>query len=145
MTMEIISNNIQNLKVSAGKQGAADSASIGRAVVKIKVFGVGGGGGNVLKRIAEEGGVKNVELIAVNTDAHALSLLNVDEIKAIQIGGNLTRGHGTGGKVEMGELAAKKDAELLKNIISGADLIFITAGMGGGTGTGAAPVIAEMF
>ena len=144
MTMEIISNNIQNLKVSAGKQGAADSASIGRAVVKIKVFGVGGGGGNVLKRIAEEGGVKNVELIAVNTDAHALSLLNVDEIKAIQIGGNLTRGHGTGGKVEMGELAAKKDAELLKNIISGADLIFITAGMGGGTGTGAAPVIAEI-
>ncbi len=142
--MEIITTNIQNLKVSAGKQGAADSASIGRAVVKIKVFGVGGGGGNVLKRIAEEGGVKNVELIAVNTDAHALSLLNVDSIKAIQIGGNLTRGHGTGGKVEMGELAAKKDAELLKNIISGADLIFITAGMGGGTGTGAAPVIAEI-
>lgn len=141
--MEILNNNIQNLRVSAGKQGAPDPASIGRAVVKIKVFGVGGGGGNILKRLAE-GDLKDVELIAVNTDAHALSLLNVDSIKEIQIGGQFTRGRGTGGRIEIGEQAAKKDAERIKNMISGADLIFITAGMGGGTGTGAAPVIAEI-
>lgn len=141
--MEILNSNIQNLRVSAGKQGAADSDSIGRAVVKIKVFGVGGGGGNVLKRLAE-GDLKDVELVAVNTDAHALSLLNIEPIKAIQIGGNLTRGHGTGGKIELGELAAKKDAERLKNMMDGADIIFITATMGGGAGTGAAPVIAEI-
>ncbi|MBQ7705109.1 MAG: cell division protein FtsZ [Selenomonadaceae bacterium] len=141
--MEILNNNIQNLRVSAGKQGAADSASIGRAVVKIKVFGVGGGGGNVIKRLAE-GELKDVELIAVNTDAHALSLLNVDEIKAIQIGGNLTRGHGTGGKTEIGEHAAKMEADRIKNLMLGADIIFITAAMGGGAGTGAAPIIAEI-
>ena len=141
--MEILNNNIQNLRVSAGKQGAADSTSIGRAVVKIKVFGVGGGGGNVLKRLAE-GDLKNVEFIAVNTDTHALSLLNNETIKAIQIGGNEMRGRGTGGKVEVGEIAAKKAAESLKNMMLGSDLIFITAGMGGGTGTGAAPVIAEI-
>ena len=141
--MEILNNNIQNLRVSAGKQGAADSTSIGRAVVKIKVFGVGGGGGNVLKRLAE-GDLKNVEFIAVNTDAHALSLLNNESIKAIQIGGNETRGRGTGGKTDVGEIAAKKDAERLKNMMIGSDLIFITAGMGGGTGTGAAPVVAEI-
>ena len=141
--MEILNNNIQNLRVSAGKQGAADSTSIGRAVVKIKVFGVGGGGGNVLKRLAE-GDLKNVEFIAVNTDTHALSLLNNETIKAIQIGGNEMRGRGTGGKVEVGEIAAKKAAERLKNMMLGSDLIFITAGMGGGTGTGAAPVIAEI-
>lgn len=141
--MEILGSNIQNLRVSAGKQGASETVSIGRAVVKIKVFGVGGAGGNVLKRLAE-GDLKDVELIAVNTDAHALSLLNVEAVREIQIGGNLTRGHGTGGKVEIGELAAKKDAERLKDMIIGSDLIFITAGMGGGTGTGAAPVIAEI-
>ncbi len=142
--MEVLNNSIQNLRVSAGKQGAADNmTSIGRAVVKIKVFGVGGGGGNVIKRLAE-GDLKDVELIAVNTDAHALSLLNMDSIKEVQIGGNLTRGRGTGGRIEIGEQAAKKDADRLKNMIEGADLIFITAAMGGGTGTGAAPVIAEI-
>ena len=141
--MEILGSNIQNLRVSAGKQGVAETASIGRAVVKIKVFGVGGAGGNVLKRLAE-GDLKDVELVAVNTDTHALNLLNLESIKEIQIGGSLTRGHGTGGKVEVGELAAKKDADRLKELITGSDLIFITAGMGGGTGTGAAPVIAEI-
>lgn len=141
--MELLNNSIQNLRVSAGKEGAAEVTSIGRAVVKIKVFGVGGGGGNVIKRLAE-GDLKNVELIAVNTDAHALKLLNVESIKKLQIGGDLTRGRGTGGRTEIGELAAKKDAEQIKNMIVGADLIFITAGMGGGTGTGAAPVIAEI-
>ena len=146
--MEVLKKNIQNLKVNAEKQrkqGAADSdsdTSVKRALVKIKVFGVGGGGGNVLKRLSETG-LKNVELIAVNTDAHALSLLNTENIKEIQIG-NSTNGRGTGGKIELGEQAALKDADRLKNMMIGADIVFITAGMGGGTGTGAAPIIAEI-
>ena len=141
--MAIFNKTTKNSKVRAGKTGAVDEKSIGRAIVKIKVFGVGGGGGNVLKRLSESG-LKDVELIAVNTDVHALSLLNTETIKEIQIGGNMTNGRGTGGKTEIAEQAAKKDAERLKNMIEGADIIFITAGMGGGTGTGAAPVIAEI-
>ena len=141
--MAIFNKTTKNSKVRAGKTGAVDEKSIGRAIVKIKVFGVGGGGGNVLKRLSESG-LKDVELIAVNTDVHALSLLNTETIKEIQIGGNMTNGRGTGGRVEIAEQAAKKDAERLKNMIEGADIIFITAGMGGGTGTGAAPVIAEI-
>ena len=136
-------NSIRNLKISAGKRENNEGTSITRAVVKIKVFGVGGGGGNVLKRLAETS-LKDVELIAVNTDAHALSLLNVENIKEIQIGGSLTNGRGTGGRTEIAEQAAKRDADRLKNMIEGADIIFITAGMGGGTGTGAAPVVAEI-
>ena len=135
----------KDLKVigGAGKNGTNGEVNITCAVVKIKVFGVGGGGGNVIKRLAESG-LKNVELIAVNTDAHALSLLNVGDIKAIQIGANLTNGRGTGGRAEIAEQAAKREADRLKDMILGADIIFITAGMGGGTGTGAAAVIAEI-
>ena len=141
--MEVLDNSIKNLRVSAGKQDANDGTSIARKIVKLKVFGVGGGGGNVLKRLAETG-LKDVELIAVNTDAHALSLLNLETIKEVQIGKNFTNGRGTGGRAEIAEQAAKKDADRLKNMIEGSDLIFITAGMGGGTGTGAAPVVAEI-
>ena len=141
--MEVLSRPTKKTKVIAKKNGAVDETSIPRAIVKIKVFGVGGGGGNVLKRLAESG-LKGVELIAVNTDATALSLLNVAHITEIQIGGSMTNGRGTGGKPEIAEQAAKRDADRLKNMIDGADLIFITAGMGGGTGTGAAPVIAEI-
>ena len=135
--------SIKNLKVSAGKKVEADQTSISRTLVKIKVFGVGGGGCNVLKRLAESG-LNDIELIAVNTDAHALSVLNNDSIKKIQIGMNLTRGRGTGGKTEIGEQAALKDADRLRTMIEGADVIFVTAGMGGGTGTGATPVITEI-
>lgn len=141
--MEVLSRPTKKTKVTAKKSGAVDETSIPRAIVNIKVFGVGGGGGNVLKRLAESG-LKGVELIAVNTDATALSLLNVAHITEIQIGGGMTNGRGTGGKPEIAEQAAKRDADRLKNMIDGADLIFITAGMGGGTGTGAAPVIAEI-
>lgn len=143
MTMEVLSRPTKKMKVSAEKQGASDETSISRAIVKIKVFGVGGGGGNVLKRLAESG-LKNVELIAVNTDANALRLLNIPQIQGIQIGNTMTNGRGTGGKTEIAEQAAKRDANRLKSMIEGTDLIFITAGMGGGTGTGAAPVIAEI-
>ncbi len=118
-------------------------APLARTVVKIKVFGVGGGGGSVLKRLAEND-FNDVELVAVNTDARALNLFVDTPIKTVQIGDNLTRGHGTGGKIELGEEAAKRDAETLKRMMTGADMIFITATMGGGAGTGAAPIIAKI-
>ena len=117
--------------------------SIKGAIVTIKVFGIGGGGNSVLKRIAESNFL-SIDLVAVNTDAHALTQMNMGAIKTIQIGEPLTRGRGTGGNVLVGEQAAKNDAERLKNMMFGADMIFITAGMGGGTGTGAAPIIAKI-
>lgn len=113
------------------------------AIVTIKVFGVGGGGNNVLKRLAESN-LAEVDLIAVNTDSDVLGLAGNNRIKAIQVGGTLTRGRGTGGNVSVGEAAAKSDSDRLKNMMNGADMIFITAGMGGGTGTGVAPILAKM-
>lgn len=109
---------------------------------RIKVIGVGGGGGNALSSMIAEGGIAGVEFIAVNTDAQAL-LNNKASIK-IQIGENLTRGLGSGGDPEVGRQAAEESRERLKEDLSGADMVFITAGEGGGTGTGAAPVVAEI-
>ncbi|MFZ6034942.1 MAG: cell division protein FtsZ [Patescibacteria group bacterium] len=109
---------------------------------RIKVVGVGGGGGNALSSMIAEGGIGGVEFIAVNTDAQAL-LNNKASIK-IQIGENLTRGLGSGGDPEVGRQAAEESRERLKEDLSGADMIFITAGEGGGTGTGAAPIVAEI-
>ncbi len=117
--------------------------SIKSAIVTIKVFGVGGGGNSVLKRIAESNFL-DIDLVAVNTDAHALTQMNMGAIKTIQIGEPLTKGRGSGGNVLIGEKAAKDDESRLKNMMLGADMIFITAGMGGGTGTGAAPIIAKL-
>ena len=117
--------------------------SIKKAIVTIKVFGIGGGGNSVLKRIAESNFL-DIDLVAVNTDAHALTQMNMGAIKTIQIGEPLTKGRGTGGNVLVGEQSAKNDAERLKNMMFGADMIFVTAGMGGGTGTGAAPIIAKI-
>jgi len=109
---------------------------------KIKVVGVGGGGGNAISSMIVDGGINGVEFIAVNTDAQAL-LLNKAEIK-IQIGENLTKGLGSGGNPEIGRQAAEESREKLTEEISGADMVFITCGEGGGTGTGASPVIAEI-
>ena len=109
---------------------------------RIKVVGVGGGGGNALSSMIAEGGIAGVEFIAVNTDAQAL-LSNKASIK-IQIGENLTRGLGSGGDPEVGRQAAEESRERLKEDLSGADMVFITAGEGGGTGTGASPLIAEI-
>ena len=120
-----------------------DDPSIKRAIVTIKVFGVGGGGNSVLKRMAESNFL-NIDLVAVNTDAHALTQMNMGAIKTVQIGEPLTKGRGTGGNVLVGEQSAKNDATRLKNMMLGADMIFVTAGMGGGTGTGAAPIIAKI-
>ena len=107
----------------------------------IKVIGVGGGGNNAVNRMIEHG-VQGVEFIAVNTDAQALNLSKA-EIK-MQIGGKLTRGLGAGANPEVGKKAAEESKEQIEEALRGADMVFVTAGMGGGTGTGAAPVIAQI-
>ncbi len=109
---------------------------------KIKVVGIGGGGGNVLTSMIVDGGIPGVEFVAVNTDAQAL--LNNKATVKIQIGENLTRGLGSGGDPEIGKQAAEESRELLKEELSGADMVFIACGQGGGTGTGASPLIAEV-
>ncbi len=138
-----IQEALNKLRLNRDKQKAADNAAIKKALVTIKVFGVGGGGNSVLKRIAESDFLE-IDLVAVNTDSHVLGLSNLGTIRAVQIGESVTKGRGTGGRVELGELAAKNDSERLKEMMLGADMIFITAGMGGGTGTGAAPVVARL-
>jgi len=107
----------------------------------IKVIGVGGGGNNAVNRMIEHG-VEGVEFIAVNTDAQALELSQA-ELK-LQIGGKLTRGLGAGANPEIGKKAAEESKEQIEDALQGADMIFVTAGMGGGTGTGAAPIIAQI-
>lgn len=107
----------------------------------IKVIGVGGGGNNAVNRMIEHG-VQGVEFIAVNTDAQALNLSKA-EIK-MQIGAKLTRGLGAGANPEVGKKAAEESKEQIEEALKGADMVFVTAGMGGGTGTGAAPVIAQI-
>lgn len=109
---------------------------------RIKVIGVGGGGGNALSFMITEGGINGVEFVAVNTDAQAL--LNNKATVKIQIGENLTKGLGSGGDPEIGRQAAEESRERLKEELSGADMIFLACGEGGGTGTGATPIIAEI-
>lgn len=109
---------------------------------KIKVIGVGGGGGNALNCIAEQGIEGNVEYIAVNTDIQALKKSKAD--KQIQIGAKKTNGLGAGAKPEVGEASAQESKDEIAEAIKEADMVFITAGMGGGTGTGAAPVVAQI-
>ena len=107
----------------------------------IKVIGVGGGGSNAVNRMIEHG-VQGVEFIAVNTDAQALNLSKAET--KLQIGSKLTRGLGAGANPEIGKKAAEESKEQIEESLKGADMVFVTAGMGGGTGTGAAPVIAEI-
>jgi cell division protein FtsZ len=109
---------------------------------KIKVVGVGGGGGNAIASMIAEGGISGVEFVVVNTDAQVL-LGSKAPIK-VQIGENLTRGLGSGGDPDVGRQAAEESRERLKEELEGADMIFITAGEGGGTGTGASPIVAEV-
>jgi cell division protein FtsZ len=108
---------------------------------KIKVVGVGGGGGNMLNYMIEKG-IKDIEMICANTDAQALKM-NKAPIK-IQLGKELTKGLGAGMEPEIGKAAAEESYDEIKRSLEGADLVFISAGMGGGTGTGAAPVIAKI-
>lgn len=109
---------------------------------RIKVIGVGGGGGNALSSMISEGGIAGVEFVAVNTDAQAL--LHSKAAIKVQIGENVTKGLGSGGDAEMGRNAAEESRERLKEEIAGCDMVFITCGEGGGTGTGAAPIVAEI-
>lgn len=107
----------------------------------IKVIGVGGGGGNAVNRMIEEN-VKGVEFIAANTDVQALKNSKAETV--IQLGPKYTRGLGAGSQPEVGQKAAEESEQVISDALQGADMIFITAGMGGGTGTGAAPVVAKI-
>lgn len=109
---------------------------------RIKVMGVGGGGGNAINSMINGGGINGVDFIAVNTDAQAL-LTNQAQTK-VQIGENLTRGLGAGGDPTIGQQAAEESREKIKELLAESDMIFITYGAGGGTGTGAGPIIAEI-
>ena len=107
----------------------------------IKVVGVGGGGGNAVDRMVESG-IQNVEFIAVNTDAQALRRSKADV--RIQIGEKLTKGLGAGANPEVGRKAAEETKDKIEEALEGADMVFVTSGMGGGTGTGAAPIVASI-
>ncbi|WP_299027480.1 cell division protein FtsZ [uncultured Thermanaerothrix sp.] len=108
---------------------------------RIKVIGVGGGGCNAVDRMIEEG-LTGIEFVAVNTDAQDLLLSKAPT--RVRIGDKLTRGLGAGGNPEVGRKAAEESAEELYNVLKGSDMVFVTAGLGGGTGTGAAPVVAQI-
>lgn len=108
---------------------------------KIKVIGVGGGGGNAINNMVEEG-LQGVEFIAANTDAKALTSSRAG--LTLQLGMNLTKGLGAGGIPDIGCKAAQEDADKIAEVVAGSDMVFITAGLGGGTGTGAAPIIANL-
>jgi len=109
---------------------------------KIKVLGVGGGGGNAINTMVASNSIVGVDFVAINTDAQAL-LANLAPIK-LQIGENLTRGLGVGGNPDLGRQSAEESKEKIKNLLADTDMVFITGGMGGGTGTGASPIIAEI-
>jgi cell division protein FtsZ len=110
-------------------------------LARLKVVGVGGAGGNAINRMISSG-LQGVEFIAVNTDAQVLELSQAH--KKIQIGSRLTKGLGSGGNPEIGRRAIEEDGDLVNEVLEGADMVFVTAGMGGGTGTGAGPIIARM-
>ncbi|HEX7036071.1 MAG TPA: cell division protein FtsZ [Pseudomonadales bacterium] len=107
----------------------------------IKVIGVGGGGGNAVQHMVNNQ-VEGVDFIAANTDAQALKAIEAKTL--LQLGSNITRGLGAGANPDVGRAAALEDRERIAEVLSGADMVFITAGMGGGTGTGAAPVVAQI-
>ena len=113
----------------------------GESFARIKVVGVGGAGCNAINRMIEEG-MQNLEFIAINTDSQALLASKASQ--RVRIGDKATRGLGAGGNPEVGHVAAEESRDEIKEALSGADMVFITAGMGGGTGTGAAPVVAEI-
>jgi len=111
-------------------------------LAKLKVIGIGGGGGNAVSSMIDSAEIAGVEFIAVNTDAQVL--LNNKAPTKVQIGEKLTKGLGVGGDSDLGTQAAEESAEKVKELLIDTDMVFVTAGMGGGTGTGAAPVIARL-
>jgi cell division protein FtsZ len=114
---------------------------LSESFARIKVIGVGGGGCNAVNRMIDEG-LQGIEFVTVNTDGQAL-LLSKSE-RRVRIGDKVTRGLGAGGNPEMGRKAAEESAEELYEVLKGSDMVFVTSGMGGGTGTGAAPIIAQV-
>ena len=118
-----------------------DPNTLASSVVKIKVIGVGGGGNNAVNRMIQSG-IKSATFVAVNTDKQALYLSQAQE--RVQIGEKITKGLGAGANPEVGRQAAEESREVIREVLKGTDMVFITAGMGGGTGTGAAPVIATI-
>jgi cell division protein FtsZ len=119
----------------------APQESHARGFTEVKIIGVGGGGTNAVNRMIETG-VQGVEFVAVNTDAQALQMSTA--VKKLAIGGRGTRGLGAGGDPTQGERAAEVSRDQLAEVVAGADMVFLTAGLGGGTGTGAAPIIADL-
>lgn len=111
--------------------------------VNIKVFGIGGGGSNALEHMAKQG-VRGVEYVAVNTDVPALRSKDKNLMKRLQIGKKTTKGRGAGGNPSVAAESAREDKDEIEKLLAGASMVFLSAGMGGGTGTGAAPVIAEI-
>lgn len=118
-------------------------AEIKSAVITIKIVGIGGGGNNVLRRLASSGFDKS-QLLAINTDVRQLKILDAEGIPCLLVGATATKGRGTGGNVEKAQNAAISDKDEIAKALAGTDLVFITAGMGKGVGTGAAPVVAKI-
>lgn len=131
---------IENEEKESGNLGSFNNVNTTSPTV-IKVVGCGGGGGNAVNRMIQAN-IKNVEFIAINTDLQALEKSKSNY--KLAIGQKLTKGLGSGGNPDVGEQAAEEDVELIKDALRGADMVFITAGMGGGTGTGSAPVVARI-
>nr|WP_326520700.1 cell division protein FtsZ [Leptothoe spongobia] len=137
--------NMSDMNNNHRNETALGNAAMGNDIVpgsmaRIKVVGVGGGGCNAVNRMIDSG-VAGIEFWALNTDAQALTKVN--DSHPLQLGQKLTRGLGAGGNPAIGQKAAEESRDEISTAIEGADLVFITAGMGGGTGTGAAPVVAE--
>jgi len=120
-----------------------DYSQNGISPAKIKVIGVGGGGGNAVNRMIA-GGMRGVDFWVMNTDLQVLKLSAADESHRIQLGASLTNGLGAGGNPSIGERAAEESQERIAEAVKGADMVFITAGMGGGSGTGASPIVAKI-
>merc|ERR1719263_1299581 len=135
--------SLKNRKHASSKSSYSrkETVVVSASSAKIKVVGCGGGGGNAVNRMIEAG-VSGVDFWVVNTDAQAL--VNAQTVNVCQIGEQVTRGLGCGGNPELGEVAANESRDKLNEIVKGSDLVFITAGMGGGTGSGSAPVVARM-
>ncbi|MEM9486221.1 MAG: cell division protein FtsZ, partial [Cyanobacteria bacterium P01_F01_bin.116] len=132
-------NNNHRNETALGNAAMANDIVPG-SMARIKVIGVGGGGCNAVNRMIDSG-VAGIEFWTLNTDAQALTKAGTSN--ALQLGQKLTRGLGAGGNPAIGQKAAEESRDEISTAIEGSDLVFITAGMGGGTGTGAAPVVAE--
>jgi len=138
-----VTSHIARLTAPSAQERAVQTDPFnGSMPAKIKVIGCGGGGSNAVNRMAKSG-IKGVGLYVLNTDAQALAAAEVPQQNRLQIGRELTRGLGAGGNPEIGMAAARESKEQISKVIQGCDMVFVTAGMGGGTGSGSAPEVAR--